>query len=75
MTTAFTNMARLDVPSAFSANPAGVVLFLITLCMPFWFGHALVTGRDPFRFALHPVGRWVLPATVVLLVICWIART
>ena len=75
MTTAFTNMAHGDVPAAFRANPAGVILFVITFGMPFWFGHALWSGRDPFRFSTHPVGRWVLPATVLILVACWVART
>lgn len=74
MTTAFTNMAHLDVQAAFEANPAGVLLFLITLVMPFWFGHALWTKRDPFRFSIHPVGRWVLPVAVVLLIVCWMVR-
>ncbi len=75
MTTAFTNMAHFDVPAAFRANPAGVLLFLLTLGTPFWFSHAWWTGQDPFRFASHPVGRWVLPVTVVLLILCWIVRT
>lgn len=75
LTTSFANMVRFNVVGAFNANPAGVLLFLVTVCMPFWFGHALWTRRDPFRFAYHPIGRWVLPSVIVLLVVCWIVRT
>lgn len=75
LTTSFANMAELNPVTALEANPAGVLLFLLTLSMPFWFGHALWTGADPFRFATHRVGRWVLPVVVLLLVICWVVRT
>ena len=75
LTTSFANMAELNVAAASRANPAGVLLFLVTLSMPLWFGYALWTRTDPFRFATHRIGRWVLPAVVLLLVICWIVRT
>jgi hypothetical protein len=74
MTTAFANLTRLRPLDAWRANPAGFVLFLVTLALPFWCGHALWTRRDPLRFVTHPYGRWILPAVLVVMVMVWVQR-
>ena len=74
MTTSFSNMIRLNVVGAWNANPMGLVLFLLTCTMPPWFGHALWTGKDPFRFVAGRLGRWLLPAVVAGLFGCWMLR-
>lgn len=68
MTTCFANMIRGRLVPAWAANPAGIPLFLVTFAAPFWLGHALVTGRDPFRFLARrsgQIGLWVLLGAII----------
>ncbi len=68
MTTCFANMIRGRVVAAFAANPAGIPLFLLTLSAPFWFGYALVGGRDPFGFLSRrggQIGLWTLLGIII----------
>lgn len=74
MTTSFANMIRGRVGAAFAANPAGVLLFLLTLATPLWLGHSLRTCQDPFRFLGHRIGRWLLPGVVLCVVVAWLPR-
>lgn len=74
MTTAFTNMAHLRPAAALRANPGGVLLFALSLAAPFWLLHAAWSRRDPFRFLRHPLGRWVLPAVVLVTFATWLGR-
>ena len=74
MTTSFANMIRLRPTQAFEANPAGLLLFLITLATPPWLIHAAVTRQDPFRFTRHPIWRWLLPAFAAVVAVVWIVR-
>lgn len=71
MTTAFTAMAHLDPILALRSNPFGSTLFLVVLAAPFWFLHALVTGRDPLRILHGRKAAIVLPIAGVLLLVNW----
>lgn len=74
MTTAFSNMARLRPADAWTANPAGIPLFLLTLVTPFWLLHAAWTGKDPLRFTRGRLGRWILPLLATFIVAVWVDR-
>lgn len=67
MTTAFSNTVRLRLPSAFRANPAGMLLCLLVISMPAWILHSIFTGAPCLRFLLWRGGR-LIPVILLLLV-------
>lgn len=71
MTTAFVAMAHGDPLFAVRANPFGALLFLLAAVAPFYFGHAAVTGLDPFRFLRHRRAAVLLPLGGALLLANW----
>jgi hypothetical protein len=74
MTTAFSHTVRLQLPRAFLASPAGMLLCLLTIAVPAWVIHSLLTGESALRFLLWPYGR-LLPVVLFLLIIAsWLYK-
>jgi hypothetical protein len=71
MTTSFVHMVRLQVPSAFDASPAGMLLFLLMLATPPWLVHSMVTRRPALRFLATRWGRWGLALLVAAIFVSW----
>ncbi len=75
MTTAFAALMHGRVVDSFAANPAGMVLCLLTLWAPGWCAHALWLGLDPLRCLGWCSARWVLAAVAALTVLVWVQRS
>lgn len=74
MTTAFASVMHGRPILAWQANPAGLVLCLATLVMPFWFAHSLRHRLDPLRFLQHSFGRSLVAAIALITLAVWLVR-
>ena len=74
LTTSLTCVAHLRLADALRANPAGIVVFFFVLAIPPWLVHSAIRRQDPFRFLVHPRGRWILPVVTAVVVLTWALR-
>lgn len=75
MTTAFAALVHGEFVDSIAANPAGMVLCLLTALMPGWCAHALWFGLDPLRCLGWRSVRWTLAAVAALTVLVWVQRS
>ena len=74
MTTAFSHTVRLQLPHAFQASPAGMLLCLLLIAFPAWMIHSIVTGSPWLRFLLWPYGKLIPVVLFLLILASWLYK-